>query len=690
MLITLEYRLQRSLSWPKVGRKRTFCTGSSTLAKEMEESLKISVDKLPIKRLEVIEENGIERYPPDIGEEDKRLAQIRRIDFTPLVGKDTKKSKTSNDAAATTPWPWQSMLENLQLAHQELSVIIDLINTVEVNDAVTVAGMSRPKQSAGEMLSDLAVSAATKLQCFRHLGRYFKQSAKALEKQVAREARFYGALIRLQQNWKVKRQRMIAATSSEGFTIDLFDSSLSDPMVVFRPLSISTVRVDRDAAGMLAIDLPPKSCRSIQFGFSSDSSSYKLKKHCNSSEENSLQDVKKESAKDEDVDRCVKETHSVLREVHRAIFDEQVFDLVNREALFPSQGVSVTGIREDCLQLGIGQEASVFLSLTAFEKDKSHMIDTKDYAPNGEFGVFSIDEVDDGLLPAERQDKFSGFPSPISCEIYLRQIFHENVFVRLKERRTTSGRTQTASHSGGPGCGLLGHFCMTLAHRIFSHKVLEELEILVHGVPYLHLLSHPTWNSRSSSWTLSMKVPQSIIHAGRRPKSVNFAHEVRSQFYTKVVVTDECITVSGEGAPNVVGLFKSGGSAEVCSMNSYTCNLENLSLILLQQVASQVIRWLHEEALIIGMKASMDFLGLTFELDQCDTLSLVAHVDPDDARGCISWWLVMEDGSTEESKFSSDFPHGPSENRRFLGSLSLEALYSMLMELVSVCNCGSH
>ena len=30
----------------------------------------------------------------------------------------------------------------------------------------------------------------------QHLGKYFKQSAKALEQQVAREARFYGALIR--------------------------------------------------------------------------------------------------------------------------------------------------------------------------------------------------------------------------------------------------------------------------------------------------------------------------------------------------------------------------------------------------------------------------------------------------------------------------------------------------------------
>lgn len=40
---------------------------------------------------------------------------------------------------------------------------------MEANDAVTVAGMTRPKQLPNEQLSDLAVSTATKLQCFRVL-----------------------------------------------------------------------------------------------------------------------------------------------------------------------------------------------------------------------------------------------------------------------------------------------------------------------------------------------------------------------------------------------------------------------------------------------------------------------------------------------------------------------------------------
>lgn len=90
------------------------------------------------------------------------------------------------------------------------------------------------------------------------------------------------------------------------------------------------------------------------------------------------------------------------------------------------------------------------------------------------------------------------------------------------------------------------------------------------------------------------------------------------------------------------------------------------------------------------MKATRDFISLSFELDQGDTLGLVAHVDPDDTRGCISWWLVIEDGLMEEGKLHMDFSNGGYENRRFLGHLSLEALYSTLMDLVSLCSSGSH
>lgn len=83
-----------------------------------------------------------------------------------------------------------------------------------------------------------------------------------------------------------------------------------------------------------------------------------------------------------------------------------------------------------------------------------------------------------------------------------------------------------------------------------------------------------------------MKVPQSILHAGCLAHTSNnhrVKNVIKCQFRTKVVVNDDCINVEGEGAPNVVGLFK-GNSEEISSMNRYNCDLADLSVIILQQV----------------------------------------------------------------------------------------------------------
>lgn len=69
----------------------------------------------------------------DVGYDDKRVSLIRRIDFAWALEEEddlkTKKQKKSSKESSEQ-WPWKGMVENLQLAHQELSVIIDLINTV--------------------------------------------------------------------------------------------------------------------------------------------------------------------------------------------------------------------------------------------------------------------------------------------------------------------------------------------------------------------------------------------------------------------------------------------------------------------------------------------------------------------------------------------------------------------------------
>ncbi|XP_072954486.1 mediator of RNA polymerase II transcription subunit 17 isoform X1 [Typha angustifolia] len=689
----------------------------------MQGSMRIDLDKLPIKRLDAIDELGNEQFPPyslnslrstvlsisfdfaflriglsdlicfgyfcsDTSNEEQRLTMIRRIDFSSVVEKDAKKAKTNSKEAAQT-WPWQSLVENLQVAHQELSVIIDLINTVEANDAVAVAGMQRPKQLPNEALADLAVSAATKLQRLRHLGRYFKQSSRAMEQQVSRGARFYGSLIRLQQNWKVKRQRLVAiGPGSEGFTFDLLDNTLSDLTAVSRSSTMSTVRIDHDSAGILAIQIPQKSCHSLCLKFLGADSNFKSsnlskKNACGLGEVSRA--TKKEALTDEDVNECVKNTHSILREIHQSIFEEQVFDMVNRETYSSAQGINVTGMREDFLQLAIGQENSLCICLMPSGKeDDPQMIQGNIY---DEESIFSNSKL---AVVEEKHDSCKknllGVPNPVGLEIYLLYIFHNDVLTRAKERH----HSQAPGQPAGGGYGLLSHFCLTVSHRTFSNKVLSELECLVSRVPYLQLLTHPTWHSRTSSWSLCLKVPQPVLHAGRLTKlsdNQDVKYKIRSQFYTKIVLKDDQINVSGEAAPSIIGSF-TGTASDLSLINSYGCDLEDLPMILLQQVASQVIHWLHEEASVIGMNASRDFLCLYFDLDQGDTLGLVAHVDPEDVHGCISWWVVMDDRSLEEGKLSTD--NSESENRKFLGYLSLEALYSTLMDLVSLCSAGDN
>ncbi|KAL4279903.1 hypothetical protein GQ457_03G045920 [Hibiscus cannabinus] len=666
----------------------------------MDGNLEISLDKLPVKRLDAIEENGLEQYPPESSYDEKRVSLIRRIDFAWALEDDEererkKKLKKKSFKDASTTWQWQSMMENLQLAHQELSVIIDLINTVEANDAVTVAGMTRPKPLPNELLSDLAVSAATKLQCYRHLGKYFKQSAKVLEQQIAREARFYGALIRLQQNWKVKRQRVAGpASSNEGFTIDLFDNTLYGLTAVSRPSSFSSIHVEHDSAGMLAINLPPNSCHSLHFGFlgvhSADNLKELNKTRTHGSVEQHARDTEKESMTD---DEYIKETHLLLREVHQSIFNGQVFHMLNCESFNQSVGVNVTGIRENYLQLSVGQGTSLFISLVPSSEGDDQAFDTVN-TQNVDSAIVSLDSSDnvnlrEGKHGIPKNKKKWDFPSRVTCEIYLQQIVHEHAFLKAKDGPNFSD-TRVPGQSGKDGSGLLGHFCLSLAHRIFSNRVLMELENVVCRVPYLHLMTHPTWHSRTSSWTIFMKVPQSILPAEFQSLKSDFQNlkdAVKSQFHTKVVLKDDRIDVEGEGAPNVVGQFKRS-SEDICSLNKYDCDLADLPVIILQQVASQVIRWLREEALMVGVKTNQDFLCLTFELEQRETVSLVAHVDPEDTLGGISWWSVMEDGFAEDWKLQTELYDGASEYRKFLGHLNLDVLYSTLMDLVSLCNGG--
>jgi mediator of RNA polymerase II transcription subunit 17 len=105
----------------------------------------------------------------------------------------------------------------------------------------------------------------------------------------------------------------------------------------------------------------------------------------------------------------------------------------------------------------------------------------------------------------------------------------------------------------------------------------------------------------------------------------------------------------------------------------------------MEQVAHQVIQWLHEEALVVGMKTIRDLLCLHMNLEQGDPISLLAHVDPDDPAACIWWELAMLPTATDDAvKFS--FNQSDSETRvKSLGSPPLESLYAVLMDLANFC-----
>ncbi|PAN31754.1 hypothetical protein PAHAL_5G442200 [Panicum hallii] len=651
----------------------------------------VDLDKLPIKRLEAIDEAGNEHYPPDTSNEEQRLAAIRRIDFSWVIEKDAKKAKKAAEAdTAQQAWPWQGLMESLQQAQQELSVVIDLIGTVEANDAVAVASTTKPKSQPNEILVDMAVSAATKLQRLRHLSRYFKQSAKTMEQQFQKETRFYNSLIRLQQNWKVKRQRVVGSgPGSEGFLFDLVDSYQLDTTTMPRISPLSLVPIDQDSTGTLSVQIPQKSFRSLSLQFYGDStnsaeSSASKKKEGTLSSTSS--EAEKDSLENDDVNKSVKQAHSILRDIHKTIFEEQVFDMVIRETFTQSQGINVTGMCEDFLQLAIGQECSLCLSLVPFgQNSDSETVGQEDHMDteySGDLAVATVNGKHDSLNKDLRR-----FPNPKSLEIYLLHMFHENIVRKIREKSRLVVRYQSPALAAPEECGLLGHFCMTVAHKIFSNKVHLELESVVSRVPYLHLCSLPTWHSRTSSWSLCLKVPQPILAADQitKPSDNNEPkYKSRSQFNTKVILKDGQIRLMGEGSPSIAGSL-TGKPSDGRLINCYNCDLEDLPMMLLQQVASQVIHWLHEEAMVLGMNVTRDFLCLYFDLDQGETLGLVAHVDPDDAYGCISWYLTV-DHPTEEGKMPAD--NQELDKRRFLGYLSLEVLYSTLMDLIKMCSTG--
>lgn len=291
--------------------------------------------------------------------------------------------------------------------------------------------------------------------------------------------------------------------------------------------------------------------------------------------------------------------------------------MVSRETCTPSPGVNLSGMREDFLQLSIGQDTYLCLLLMPAKREDDSQSDISIGQIENEEGGDTGPESSQLMVIDEKHDSVNrnspGLPDPISLEIYLQYLFHETMLLKARERRSHAP-SLVSGQTAGQGGNLLGHFCLTIAHRIFSKKVLSELESLVlpyqfiyfflkqykdtfiitdlikclqvGRVPYLHLLSLPTWHSRASSWSISLKVPQSILRSGRRIKTLdnhNIRNGARLQFHIKVTVNDDQISVSAEGAPSIISSFE-GTATDFFAINSYRCELEDLPMTLLQQV----------------------------------------------------------------------------------------------------------
>ena len=78
----------------------------------------------------------------------------------------------------------------------------------------------------------------------------------------------------------------------------------------------------------------------------------------------------------------------------------------------------MTGIRENFIQLGIGQEASVFLSLESSEQDADQISDTTNHTQNGKGGPLALDIVHVRTAD-EKHDalkrNLAGHPNAVSC-----------------------------------------------------------------------------------------------------------------------------------------------------------------------------------------------------------------------------------------------------------------------------------
>ncbi|MCO5609866.1 hypothetical protein L7F22_064099 [Adiantum nelumboides] len=672
--------------------------------------------------------------------DEKAWFLLQRIDFEESEERDAKRAKSSKESVAQSKWPWQGLVDNLQLAQQELSYILDFLSHVEANDSITVTNMLKPKQLLHETCSELALRASVKLHNFKKVGRYLRQTAKALEQQVDREAVFYGALMRLQQHWKVKRLRGISAGpgGNAGFTIDLSYPQMPAEIMwglSARSAGLYSINVEQDSNGLLIADLPGQCLNTFHIQLSGpyiphhtikDEGPRKESFILSSHEMEPYQDPEKEveAIIDKNAGKAVETganlAHSILRRIQMAIMHEQIFEWTVREALQSSSELVVTGAEDRCLQLSVGHSCVLVLELlksTDVGHNSQHL-DTRSAAGDGfqNQGVhlesqtvepsvekFSAtkgnsEESEQGYLHSDKASV--RFWKDMSSFICLEQAFYRSAFLRPQDVELTATKAGQNKGDGMPmiskpkdfgsgvcqdaivveAVGPLKHFALTIRHRIFCSKVLLELEKLAQGVPYLFLSCHPTWNSRVTAWELTFGIPKSV-GVGWRMSMVSWREAQKSSssnFHLRVILCDASLFVEGLEAMDMEG----GPDSVEWKRSKHRSSLPELSGFLLAQFAGQLVKWLYEEALEMGLNVRRNFLSVCFHIQSKDDFIVLAS--PDSQSYCINWWLHVRSPEVDEESRDELFL-SKSHAQRFLGPINPESLRSVLVDLLSYC-----
>ncbi|KAH7279459.1 hypothetical protein KP509_37G020600 [Ceratopteris richardii] len=699
----------------------------------------VNLDLLPLKRLLAIEETGLEHLPPEHTSEEKSRFLLQRIDFEQSEEKDAKRVKSAKESIAQLKWPWQGLVENLQLAQQELSYILDFLNHVEANDAITVTNMMKPKQLPHEICSELALRASAKLHNFKKIGKYLKQTAKALEQQVEREAVFYGALMRLQQHWKIKRLRGISAGpgGNAGFTVDLSYPQMSADLMwglSLRSAGLHSINIEQDSNGLLVAGLPSECMNTIHMQLNGPYIPHRALKDegsrdgcfilsSNEKGPDSSIENEEDAVIEKGVGKAVKMgadlAHSVLRRIQMAIIHEQIFEWTAREALQPSSGLVVTSVEEHSLRVSLGHSCMLVLELHKFtdKMDDCHTSDATviESDSSGNKNVKVEDQTADSghekISPVEGSPKDVGdssiqpeehsivFWKDMSVFICLEQAFCQSAFLHPKDMRTSavkSGQPKSTdgmsmlSKSKDASSGLwqdvivfeavspLKLFSLTMRHRTFCSKVLLELEQLVQGVSYLFLSSCPTGNSRVTTWELTVRIPKAVGE-GWKMGMVKWreAHKWNSSnFHLRVMICDTSLFVEGFE----VAEMQDGTEFPEWKRSKHRCDLTELSGFLLSQFAGQLVKWLQEEAIIMGLNAKRNCLSVCINMNSKDDFIILAALDSD--AHCINWWIYVRSIEGDD-EFIEELSANKIQNQRFLGPLNPETLRSILVDLLS-------